>query len=318
MKPLVPADVDLRGLPYMPLDVNRLRDSQLAISASGDEFRAAVLLWCASWNQVPAASLPDDDASLAAYAGYGRDIKEWRKVKSGAMRGFVQCDDDRFYHPVVAEKALEAWEARVEHREVNSSKNDRQKRWRESQKALCDKLREAGITPPKGASKAVLEELLVDANVEVVDKMETSTETSTVDAAEMPKKGREGKGREAKEEEREKPSAQLPLVEPAPDTRARRAVEIDTWLQSLGDADAIPATDPIFAYAQHTGIPLEFLELSWLRFVENMRSGRKRQKDWRAHYRNAVRGNWFKLWWFTPEGDCRLTTTGEQARRAAA
>lgn len=95
-------------------------------------------------------------------------------------------------------------------------------------------------------------------------------------------------------------------------------MKLDTWLATLGDADAIPADDPIFGYARQTGIPVDFLELSWLRFCEDMRQRGKLQRDWRAHYRNAVRSNWFKLWWFAPDGSCQLTTTGEQARRAAA
>ena len=45
--PLVPAEVDLRDFAFMPLHVVRLRDSGLTAKASGDEFRAAVLLWCA-------------------------------------------------------------------------------------------------------------------------------------------------------------------------------------------------------------------------------------------------------------------------------
>jgi len=113
MTPLVPANVDLRDFQFMPLDCLRLRDSDLAAICSGDEFRAAVLLWCASWHQLPAASLPDDDAVLSQLAGYGRVVKEWKKVRSGAMRGWIKCDDGRFYHPVVAEKANEAWGAKL-------------------------------------------------------------------------------------------------------------------------------------------------------------------------------------------------------------
>lgn len=108
-EPLVPADVDLRDYQFMPLDVVRLRDSKIVDEASGDEFRAAVLLWCSSWHQVPAASLPDDDVQLAKFAGYGRVVKEWLKVKAGALHGFIRCSDGRLYHPVVAEKAIEAW-----------------------------------------------------------------------------------------------------------------------------------------------------------------------------------------------------------------
>src|SRR5699024_5491847 len=111
-----PADADLRDFVFMPLDVVRLRDSGLAVHATGEEFRAAVLLWCASWHQTPAASLPDDDAVLAQLAGFGRVVKEWRKVRSGALRGWIKCSDGRLYHHVIAEKANEARDAKREQR----------------------------------------------------------------------------------------------------------------------------------------------------------------------------------------------------------
>lgn len=107
-EPLTPIDLDLRDFAYMPLEVVLLRDSSLAVVASGDEFRAAVMLWCASWHQVPAASLPNDERLLANLAGFGRDLKGWRTVSDMSMRGFILCSDDRFYHPVIADKALEA------------------------------------------------------------------------------------------------------------------------------------------------------------------------------------------------------------------
>lgn len=92
----------------MPLQVQRLRDSRLASRASGDEFRAAVILWCVSWHQLPAGSLPDDDQDLADFAGYGRTPEEWARVRDGALRGWVKCSDGRLYHAVVAEKVIEA------------------------------------------------------------------------------------------------------------------------------------------------------------------------------------------------------------------
>ncbi len=114
--PLVQADVDLRDFSFMPLDVVRLRDSGLTAKATGDEFRAAVLLWCASWHQVPAASLPDDDAELANLCGYGRAPKEWKKIKPGALRGWLMCSDGRMYHPIVASKARESWLSKLRQR----------------------------------------------------------------------------------------------------------------------------------------------------------------------------------------------------------
>ncbi|WP_231501739.1 DUF1376 domain-containing protein [Bordetella petrii] len=115
MTPLTPADCDLQDFQFMPLDVLRLRDSDLAIHTTGEEFRCAVLLWCAAWHQVPAASLPDDDKSLASLAGYGRAVNEWLKHKEGALRGWIKCEDGRLYHPVVAEKAREAWASKHRH-----------------------------------------------------------------------------------------------------------------------------------------------------------------------------------------------------------
>lgn len=116
---MTPPGCDLREFPFMPLDVVRLRDSDIAAISSGDEFRCAVLLWCASWHQVPAASLPDDDIILAQLAGYGRVVKEWKKVREGSLRGWIKCDDGRLYHPVVVEKANEAW-ARKQERAWNT------------------------------------------------------------------------------------------------------------------------------------------------------------------------------------------------------
>lgn len=112
--PLTPADCDLRDFPFMPLDVTRLRDSDLAALESPEACWAAVLLWCASWHQLPAASLPDDDRILSNLSGFGRVVKEWMKVKEGALRGWVKCSDGRLYHHAVAEKALTAWTAKLQ------------------------------------------------------------------------------------------------------------------------------------------------------------------------------------------------------------
>lgn len=109
--PPVPSDLDLTDFPYMELDVRRLRDSKFASTPKAEAFRAGVLLWCAAWHQVPAASLPDDDVELANLAGYGRmsfSVREWKKVRDEALNGFVKCSDGRLYHTVIAEKALAA------------------------------------------------------------------------------------------------------------------------------------------------------------------------------------------------------------------
>lgn len=113
--PLTPASCDLRGLDFMPLDVVRLLDSDTLALLTGDEFKAAFQLWCRSWKEVPAASLRNDDRILARAAGVA--LSEWQTIKAAALRGWVECDDGRIYHPVVAEKALRAWIERIGYRD---------------------------------------------------------------------------------------------------------------------------------------------------------------------------------------------------------
>lgn len=120
-EPLVAADVDLRGMPWMPLDTQRLLDSDLFALATAEEFRAAVVLWCKAWQQVPAGSLPSDDRVLAHLSGTGA---RWQKVKAMALRGFVLCSDGRLYHSVIVEKVEDAWKERLRNRE-------KQRKWRE-------------------------------------------------------------------------------------------------------------------------------------------------------------------------------------------
>lgn len=114
-KPLVLENVDLRDFEYMPLDVVRFRDSDFTALVEAEAFRAGFLLMCASWHQVPAVSIPNDDRVLSNLAGFGRVVKEWEKFKEEAMHGWILCDDNRYYHPVVSEKALESWKSKREY-----------------------------------------------------------------------------------------------------------------------------------------------------------------------------------------------------------
>ncbi|MGE0383458.1 MAG: DUF1376 domain-containing protein [Gammaproteobacteria bacterium] len=122
--PLVPAHVDLRGLDYMPLFGLHLFGSEFNAASSDSEWRAAVTLWWAAWNQVPAASLPNDDTALCRLADLGRDVKEWKRLREKALHGFVLCSDGRLYHKFLSKQALVAWDKRVQERE-------RKRKWRE-------------------------------------------------------------------------------------------------------------------------------------------------------------------------------------------
>ena len=113
LAPLTPPDCDLRDFRFMPLDVVRFAQSDLVSFEDPAAVVAAILLWGAAWHGTPAGSLTDDDRSLCRLAGYGRGGAEWERVREGAMRGWVKCSDSRLYHPVVAEKVVEAWAGRL-------------------------------------------------------------------------------------------------------------------------------------------------------------------------------------------------------------
>jgi len=129
-EPLTPPDCDLRDFPFLPMAISQLFGSRFHAVTNDSEWRAGVTLWLKSFHQVPAASLPDDDVELARLAELGRDVRTWRKVRSGALHGWIKCSDGRLYHPVVAEKAKEAWKKKELYRERSRKANA--KRWGEA------------------------------------------------------------------------------------------------------------------------------------------------------------------------------------------
>lgn len=99
------------------------------------------------------------------------------------------------------------------------------------------------------------------------------------------------------------------------------AVGLKAWLETVKakGEKPIPEGDPVFTYADDVGIPHEFLQLAWLEFRHRYtQPDAKRYRDWRAHFRNAVRRNYTRVWYVDPSGEYRLTTVGLQAQRAHA
>lgn len=110
--PIVPLDLDLRDFRWMKLDLIALFNSDFNSTADDTAWRAGVTLWGKAWHQVPAGSLPDDDARLCNLAGLGRDMKTWRRVKHEALHGFDRCSDGRLYHRFLCGMAVEAADER--------------------------------------------------------------------------------------------------------------------------------------------------------------------------------------------------------------
>jgi len=106
--PLVPADITIPRLPWVPIYADRLWESDFFGVATDAEFRAAFCLWVKSWTQRPPGSLPTDDRLLCRLAELNGNLAKWKKVKRIALRHWIECDDGRLYHPVVAELVIDA------------------------------------------------------------------------------------------------------------------------------------------------------------------------------------------------------------------
>lgn len=117
--PLQPPDVDLRGMDYLPVYIERLRRSRAMALAAADPAAgfSMRLLWEESWWEVPAGSLENDDLLLAGAARCPMD--QWNKRKRVALYGWTLCSDGRLYHKVLCELAWRTWQERLKYRWKN-------------------------------------------------------------------------------------------------------------------------------------------------------------------------------------------------------
>lgn len=309
--PLVPAEVDLRDFPGMWLDVDRVLKSETWRLGTSDEKAAAITLWMESWHEVPAASLPNNDRLLLKLS----QAEKWPKSRSHALRGWVACNDGRLYHPVVAEKALEAWIEKLAAGISGAAGNA--KRWqvevdtsrlRAQFKAAADTLRLLNPASRTFKKKSVV---VILAGSPPESPPQSGPESPPESPPDPPKASPPDRNRQGHRQGLEE---KTPLP---PDGGKPGPIGLKAWLEAVKAAGEkpIPDGDPVFTYADGIGLPREFLHLAWLEFRTGHLQSQKRQRDWRAHFRNAVRRNWLKLWYLDGE-TYALTTAGQQARIA--
>jgi hypothetical protein len=129
-EPLVASEIDVSDLDSFMLNVRKFMNSEMVALSSGEECKAAMMLYCHAWAQVPAASLPNDEKVLAHFSGAG---VSWSKVRAVAMRGFVLCSDDRYYHPVLGAEANRAFRAKQAYQKRRAGERERIGKWRAKQ-----------------------------------------------------------------------------------------------------------------------------------------------------------------------------------------
>ena len=311
-EPMTPPDCDLRDFAYMPLEVLRLRDSGVASLPSPEAFRACVLAWCVSWHQVPAASLPDDDNALSVLLGYGRATAAWSKVRNaGGLHGWIKCSDGRLYHPVVAEKAREAWQRKQAQKE--RSRKGNKARWgsdedgsdnpqrtpNQSQRDNVSVLKGRADSPARTPNESQRDDFTVPQGRAI------SPSRTPCAVLNRPKGSKE-----ERKEEREPPYAPLAASEnvaPAKPSPARR-VETrgcrlpDDWQPSPADC----------AFAVELGLDVAAALAEFSDYWRGVPGSRGRKLDWPATWRNRCRERAARQ---QPRAASRRETPDEERRR---
>lgn len=113
------------------------------------------------------------------------------------------------------------------------------------------------------------------------------------------------------------PAAQTPLPPPQkPEKPKREQTTLSVYLAACKESRAKPVPDNHASkqWAHDAGISTEMLQIAWLqfrdRYTTDEKAKGKRYKDWPGHFANAVKGNWFKLWYMGDDGRPAWTSTG--------
>ena len=138
----------------------------------------------------------------------------------------------------------------------------------------------------------------------------------------------------AQEDLLENPNEVVGNHEPIPDVntdnkpdksrvRQKSKMTLSVYLSQLKDADQkfMTIEDPVYQWATELGLPEHWVEYAWKRFkeayVNNPNYAQTTYKDWRAHFRNAVKQNWYKLW-FIKDDKFFLTQNGQMVEKEMA
>lgn len=96
----------------------------------------------------------------------------------------------------------------------------------------------------------------------------------------------------------------------------REEITFKQWMEQCKENNVlpIPEDDGVFKYAEDVELPVDFVRFAWVEFKRKYGTTRKVYKSWNQHFQNAVRENWYGLW-FEKEGAWMLTTRGKQVQK---
>lgn len=136
--PLTPHDANLTKYHFLPLEgvaFIRLHDWMRCKDDHKLAF-ATINLMLHSWHSKPAGSLKNDEMALRNAAGC--DSTQWAEVKDQVMEGWTLCSDGLFYHPYVAEKALDALKGQL--KRAYETECDRVAKWNERHDGVQERM----------------------------------------------------------------------------------------------------------------------------------------------------------------------------------
>ncbi|MBK8019818.1 MAG: hypothetical protein IPK20_26210 [Betaproteobacteria bacterium] len=137
--PLVPADVDLRGLEYMPLMGHHLFGSDFNTTNNDAAWRQreTTVVVGGIEPRSTQARCPTMTRRCAVWRGLAAQRqKAWKPLREIALRNFVKCSDGRLYHPFLCKQALVAWDKRVKERKRKADYRAKKDAEREGQGAV--------------------------------------------------------------------------------------------------------------------------------------------------------------------------------------
>lgn len=306
--PPYPANIRARGWRF-ELDYEQIEQSSTWQKAKPAVRPWLLMLWMLSWRQVPCGSWPADEEVIAGALGMDED--DWTKHRAVLMRGWTEHADGRLYHPTISIRVLEMMARR-------RSEADRKAAQRSTKKPVPADGDSSNVPPMSRGTPTGTPPGTPDGTPPGTPPGNPTPNTEyLLNTHPLSLPQGEGVDRQSHGTADTKPPDKPPTQKPLLGLRAWMA-EVRAQGQPL-----IPEDDPVFDYAAKVGIPREFLALAWAEFkVRHGGDGSdttkaKRYRDWRAVFRNAVRGNWLKVWFLDPAtGQYGLTTVGLQAQRA--
>jgi hypothetical protein len=102
--PPYPATTRAGGFKF-ELDCERVVQSDTWALATPCQRPLLLMLWFIAWQQTPCGSLPKDDMLNAARLGM--EAHAFQCDKAILLRGWIEADDGRLYHPVLTQLVLE-------------------------------------------------------------------------------------------------------------------------------------------------------------------------------------------------------------------